>query len=60
MDGFSEYIVYVDDSGDHGLKKTDPNYPMFVLAFCIFRKEDYLQFAGLIARPLGMHLLKSE
>lgn len=39
----SEYIVYVDESGDHGLKSIDPNYPIFVLAFCIFRIEDYVQ-----------------
>jgi hypothetical protein len=32
---FSEYIVYVDESGDHGLETIDPNYPVFVLAFCI-------------------------
>lgn len=38
---FSDYIVYVDESGDHGLQKIDPNYPLFVLAFCIFYKEHY-------------------
>lgn len=38
---FSNYIVFVDESGDHGLKSIDPNYPMFVLAFCIFRKAEY-------------------
>ncbi len=41
--GFSDYIVYVDESGDHGLKTIDPNYPVFVLAFCIFRKHDYME-----------------
>lgn len=35
-----DYIVYVDESGDHGLDSTDPEYPIFVLAFCIFRKEE--------------------
>lgn len=40
---FSDYIVYVDESGDHGLKTIDPNYPIFVLAFCIFKKADYSQ-----------------
>lgn len=38
---FSDYIVYVDESGDHGLKSIDPNYPVFVLAFCIFKKTEY-------------------
>jgi len=40
-DQHSDYIVYVDESGDHGLAAIDPQYPVFVLAFCIFRKEDY-------------------
>jgi len=40
---FSDYIVYVDESGDHGLKSIDENYPVFVLAFCIFRKKDYIE-----------------
>jgi hypothetical protein len=29
----SDYIVYVDESGDHGLVSVDPEYPVFVLAF---------------------------
>lgn len=39
---FSDYIVYVDESGDHSLISIDQNYPYFVLAFCIFRKQDYI------------------
>lgn len=39
----SDYIVYVDESGDHGLQSTDPNYPIFVLAFCIFEKSVYVR-----------------
>ena len=42
---FSDYIVYVDESGDHGLKTIDPQYPVFVLVFCIFRKQDYINTA---------------
>lgn len=38
---FSDYIVYVDESGDHGLETVDPNYPVFVLAFCVFNKKHY-------------------
>ena len=30
----SRYIVYVDESGDHG--PVSAEYPMFVLAFCVF------------------------
>lgn len=40
---FSDYIVYVDESGDHGLKTIDPNYPVFVLAFCIFHKQSFTE-----------------
>jgi hypothetical protein len=38
---FSPYIAYVDESGDHGLDSIDPQYPVFVLTFCVFRKSDY-------------------
>ncbi|MBX9596954.1 MAG: DUF3800 domain-containing protein [Burkholderiales bacterium] len=40
---FSDYIVYVDESGDHSLGNINKEYPVFVLAFCIFKKSDYLQ-----------------
>jgi len=38
---FSDYIIYVDESGDHGLESIDPYYPVFVLVFCIFKKREY-------------------
>ena len=38
---YSDYIVYVDESGDHSLTSIDPQYPMFVLAFCVFHKQEY-------------------
>lgn len=38
---FSDYIVYVDESGDHSLESINPEYPLFVLSFCIFRKDVY-------------------
>lgn len=31
----SDYIVFVDESGDHSLESVNPDYPIFVLAFCI-------------------------
>ena len=40
---FSKYVVYVDESGDHGLETIDPNYPVFVLSFCVFHKKHYSQ-----------------
>lgn len=40
---YSNYVVYVDESGDHGLETVDPNYPIFVLAFCVFHKGHYAE-----------------
>jgi hypothetical protein len=37
----SDYIVYVDESGDHSLDSINPRYPLFVLAFCVFQKDQY-------------------
>ncbi|MCO6050879.1 DUF3800 domain-containing protein [Mesorhizobium sp. RP14(2022)] len=42
---FGEYIIYVDESGDHSLTSIDPNFPVFCLAFCIFKKQDYIDRA---------------
>jgi len=41
MDNSSEYIIYADESGDHGLVSIDAEHPVFVLVFCIFKKVDY-------------------
>ena len=38
---FGDYVIYVDESGDHSLLSTDRGYPVFVLDFCIFRKDNY-------------------
>jgi hypothetical protein len=38
---FGDYIIYVDESGDHSLSSIDEQHPVFVLAFCIFKKKDY-------------------
>ena len=40
---FSNYLVFVDESGDHGLINIDPSYPVFVLAFCIIHKDSYVE-----------------
>ncbi len=42
MPEFSDFIVYADESGDHGMVSIDPDYPMFVLTFCVIRKSDYM------------------
>lgn len=48
----SDYIVYVDESGDHSLTAIDPDYPVFVLSFCIFRKSEYVQTVTPVIRQL--------
>jgi hypothetical protein len=37
----SDYVIYVDESGDHSLVSIDANYPCFVVAFCIVDKQTY-------------------
>ena len=39
---FSDFIVYADESGDHGMVNIDQEYPVFVLVFCVMRKTDYI------------------
>lgn len=38
---YSDWIVYVDESGDHSLSSIDQGYPVFVLSFCVFNKKHY-------------------
>ena len=38
---FSDYVVYADESGDHSLTSVDADYPVFVLALCVFHKRHY-------------------
>lgn len=40
---FSDYVVYVDESGDPNLKKINPNFPVFVLTLCVVKKEVYAE-----------------
>lgn len=40
---FSDHLVFVDESGDHGLEHVSQDYLVFVLLFAIFRKDDYVQ-----------------
>ncbi len=42
MPEFSDFIVFADESGDHGLVSIDREYPVFVLGFCLFNKEAYV------------------
>lgn len=38
------FLVFVDESGDHGLQTIDPSYPVFVLVFCIIQKTHYARY----------------
>lgn len=40
---FSDYIVFADESGDHGLTSIDPEFPVFALVFCVFEKARYTE-----------------
>lgn len=40
--GSSDFIVFIDESGDHGLAKIDRDYPVFVLCAALFRKDHYV------------------
>lgn len=42
-ENFSDFIVFVDESGDHGFEKIDPDFPVFALSFCLISKTDYAQ-----------------
>ena len=39
---FADFIVFVDESGDHSLTSIDAEFPVFALAFCIVVKGDYI------------------
>lgn len=48
----SDYIVYVDESGDHSLETINPRYPLFVLSFCVFEKAHYSHIVSPALRML--------
>jgi len=37
----SNYLVFVDESGDHTISHTYPEFPFLVLAFMIIPKDEY-------------------
>jgi hypothetical protein len=43
LPNYGDYLVFVDESGDHGLLSIDTNFPVFVLVFVIINKQDYLE-----------------
>jgi Protein of unknown function (DUF3800) len=53
---FSDYLVFVDESGDHSLESINAEYPVFVLAFCILPKLQYIQNIAPAVRRLKCDL----
>ena len=43
MTKFSDYIVYVDESGDPNLTSVNSDFPVFALVFCLISKNDYTE-----------------
>ncbi|QDU79200.1 hypothetical protein Pla110_09050 [Polystyrenella longa] len=37
----SRYISFLDESGDHSLDNTDPDFPIFVLSLVLISRKDY-------------------
>ena len=37
-----KYIVYADESGNQSIRAIEQNYPVFILAMCVFEVEDYI------------------
>lgn len=38
----SDYIVFVDESGDHSMESINDDFPVFVLAFCVMHRDAYI------------------
>ena len=53
---FSDHIVFVDESGDHSLTSINPDYPVFVLAFCILPRAAYIDQITPAVRRLKFEL----
>lgn len=39
---FSDYLIFADESGDHGLESFEDSYPIFVLVFALVKKDHYV------------------
>lgn len=56
----SDYIVFVDESGDHSLSSIDEQYPVFVLSFCVFQKDGYIDVLTPAVRRLKFETFGHE
>ena len=39
---YSDFIIFADESGDHGLENINLQFPVFALAFCVVRVDEYI------------------
>ena len=51
---FGDYLVFVDESGDHALAAVNRDFPLFALAFCVFPKAAYMDEATPAVRRLKL------
>ena len=36
-----KYLFFLDETGDHGLSFVDENFPIFLLAGCLFEENEF-------------------
>ena len=41
---FNDYLIFADESGDHLLRPNYPEFPLFVLAFCVIKRDHYVNY----------------
>lgn len=55
-----DYIIYADESGDPSISSINPEYPVFVLTFCIFRKDDYMEKVVPLFQRIKFHYFEHD
>lgn len=53
-------VLFLDESGDHSLSKIDPQYPMFVLAGCVFEMSYYEEIVVPEIEAFKKHLFGND
>jgi hypothetical protein len=54
-----DFTLYLDESGDHGLNRIDPSFPVFVLCGVLFHEKGYALFNEQF-NTLKMHYFSSN
>lgn len=55
----SKYYFFLDETGDHGLSFVDQNFPLFLLAGCLFEEDELERVQGQI-NDLKSDIFKTE